>query len=238
MVVTAGPFDKTAGAADNALHQKEAIMRHTILVATLSSIAASVLTTALVSGSFFGADTARSANTDGATGAAVQSAGVDSILQGDVDCGGNVSPVDSLKTLRHDAGLSVQQDEPCPDIGTLAAIPGPPGPAGPQGPQGEAGPRGINLWATVRDDGTLIRGTATGAARPETGVYIVTFAQDVSGCAAIANSGLSDGGMSFASDAIASTVNASFLVGEAEVAVVFQNPLDRINTDFNLIVTC
>ena len=58
---------------------------------------------------------------------------------GDVDCSGDITPVDSLKVLRHDAGLSVQQDEPCPDIGTLAAIPGPTGPAGPQGPEGPPG---------------------------------------------------------------------------------------------------
>ena len=95
-------------------------MRHTILVATLSSVAASVLTTAVISGSLFGADNASSANALGETAGAVSPDAVGSILQGDVDCGGNVTPVDSLKTLRHDAGLSVQQNEPCPDIGTLA----------------------------------------------------------------------------------------------------------------------
>ncbi len=94
-------------------------MRHTILVATLSSVAASVITTAVISGSIFGADTASSADTPVEAAVAVSPGAVGSILQGDVDCGGNVTPVDSLKTLRHDAGLSVQQDEPCPDIATV-----------------------------------------------------------------------------------------------------------------------
>lgn len=121
-------------------------MRYTILVATLSSIVASVVTTAVISGSLFGADAVNSANTPGDTIAVVSPGGVEGIIQGDVDCRDGVTPVDSLKVLRHDAGLSVSQDEPCPDVGTLAAIPGPPGPAG---PQGEAGPVGISGWEVV-----------------------------------------------------------------------------------------
>ena len=111
-------------------------MRHTILIATLSAVVASVVTMAVIGGSFFGANTASSANTPVEAERAVSPGGVEGLIQGDVDCGTNVTPVDSLKVLRHDAGLSVQQDEPCPDIGTLAAIPGP---AGPQGPEGAPG---------------------------------------------------------------------------------------------------
>ena len=102
-------------------------MRHTILIATLSAVVASVVTTAVISGSLFGAGTANSANAPNEVAGAISPGGVEGLIQGDVDCGKNVTPVDSLKVLRHDAGLSVQQDEPCPDIGTLAAIPGPPG---------------------------------------------------------------------------------------------------------------
>ncbi len=36
---------------------------------------------------------------------------------GDVDCDYDVDSVDALKILRYVAGLSVQQNEPCPDIG-------------------------------------------------------------------------------------------------------------------------
>jgi len=121
-------------------------MRHTIIVATLSSVAASVLTTVVISGSLFGTSTASSANTPVEPAVAVSPGGLESILQGDVDCGGNVTPVDSLKTLRHDAGLSVLQDEPCPDIATVIptgeGVPGPQGPQEPQGEQGPAGPQG------------------------------------------------------------------------------------------------
>jgi len=39
---------------------------------------------------------------------------------GDVDCNGVVNSVDSLKILRHAAGLSVSQTEPCPDIGQIS----------------------------------------------------------------------------------------------------------------------
>jgi hypothetical protein len=39
-------------------------------------------------------------------------------LMGDVDCDNNVTAADALKILRYLAGLSVVQNEPCPDIGT------------------------------------------------------------------------------------------------------------------------
>ena len=119
-------------------------MRHTIIVATLSSVAASVLTTAVISGSPFGADTASSANTAVEAEGAVSPGGVTSVLQGDINCDGVVDGRDALGDLRFVGGLSVQQDEPCPDVGTLAAIPGPAGPQGAQGPQGPAGPSGVS----------------------------------------------------------------------------------------------
>ena len=104
-------------------------MRHTILIATLSSVAASVLTTIVIGGSLFGAGTASSANAPNEVADAISPGGVEGLIQGDVDCGKNVTPVDSLKVLRHDAGLSVQQDERCPDIGTVIpagdGVPGP-----------------------------------------------------------------------------------------------------------------
>ena len=122
-------------------------MRHTILIATLSSVVASVLTTVVIGGSFFGAGTANSASAPIEAEGAISPGGVEGLIQGDVDCGTNVTPVDSLKVLRHDAGLSVQQDEPCPDIGTVIptgeGVPGPQGPAGPQGEQGPQGAPGI-----------------------------------------------------------------------------------------------
>lgn len=41
---------------------------------------------------------------------------------GDVDCSGDVTPVDSLKILRYDAGLSVAQEDECPAIGIEAIV--------------------------------------------------------------------------------------------------------------------
>ena len=123
-------------------------MRHTILIATLSSVVASVLTTVVIGGSLFGAGTASSANTPVEAEGAIGPGGIESILQGDINCDGVVDGHDTLGGLRFLGGLDVQQTEPCPDIGTLAAIPGPagpqgePGPPGPTGLQGEQGPAG------------------------------------------------------------------------------------------------
>ncbi len=105
-------------------------MRHTIIVATLSSVAASVLTTAIISGSLFGAGTASSANTQAEAASVVSPGAVESILQGDINCDGFVDAQDALGALRYVAELDVQQEEPCPDVGTLATIPGTPGISG------------------------------------------------------------------------------------------------------------
>lgn len=45
-------------------------------------------------------------------------------LWGDSDCSGAVNPIDSLKTLRSDAGLSVSQTGDCPDIASAVTVDG------------------------------------------------------------------------------------------------------------------
>ncbi|HET9476275.1 MAG TPA: hypothetical protein VFP63_02175, partial [Dehalococcoidia bacterium] len=45
-------------------------------------------------------------------------------VQGDVDCSGAVLATDALKVLRHIAGLTVVQTEPCDDIGTGTPLQG------------------------------------------------------------------------------------------------------------------
>jgi hypothetical protein len=55
-------------------------------------------------------------------GETVEVAGASPHPWGDIDCYGEVNPVDSLKLLRFDAGLEVTQDPPCPDIGALTQI--------------------------------------------------------------------------------------------------------------------
>ena len=46
---------------------------------------------------------------------------VGGVQQGDVDCSRVINSVDALKLLRHVAGLSVAQTEPCPDVSTDVA---------------------------------------------------------------------------------------------------------------------
>jgi hypothetical protein len=43
---------------------------------------------------------------------------IDGSCNGDVDCSLSINSVDSLKVLRHNAGLSVTQSEPCANIGS------------------------------------------------------------------------------------------------------------------------
>jgi len=43
-------------------------------------------------------------------------------IWGNVDCGGGVNPVDALKLLRFDAGMSVQQEAGCPEMGSPVTI--------------------------------------------------------------------------------------------------------------------
>jgi hypothetical protein len=95
-------------------------VRQVILAAVSAAVVASVAVTVLMNGMFNVAP----ANSEG------QPAGLEEVIQGDVDCDGDVDSVDALGGLRHIADLSVSQSEPCPDIGTTAAIPGPPGVSG------------------------------------------------------------------------------------------------------------
>jgi hypothetical protein len=41
---------------------------------------------------------------------------------GNADCDAEISPIDSLKILRYDAGLSVSQEDGCPPIGSGVTI--------------------------------------------------------------------------------------------------------------------
>lgn len=43
-------------------------------------------------------------------------------LWADIDCSDNVDPVDALKILRHDAGLSISQGSSCPDAGEAVDV--------------------------------------------------------------------------------------------------------------------
>jgi hypothetical protein len=72
---------------------------------------------------------------------------------------------------------------------------GPEGPQGPQGPQGATGPQGPAghsasiLFAVVDADGTKVSGTATSIQHTVAGEYVLTFAEDLTGCAVVAAPG-------------------------------------------------
>lgn len=64
-----------------------------------------------------------------------------------------------------------------------AGAPGPAGAAGPAGPSGPAGAAATALWASVDQNGTLVRNRgAASAQRNAVGTYQVVFNQDVTGC--------------------------------------------------------
>jgi len=122
-------------------------MRHIIVLTTVVALFAGAL------GSF--AFNALVAEVNSASSAPVPFEGAaslhpsseaDDLIQGDVDCDGDVDAVDALKDLQHVAALGFAQTEPCPDVGTVIpageGMPGPQGPAGPQGEKGPVGPQG------------------------------------------------------------------------------------------------
>ena len=108
---------------------------------------------------------------------------------------------------------------------------------GPAGPQGTQGDQAISLWANVSNDGTLINGTATNAARMSEGFYEVTFGQGVSECAPIATSGISTNAGGANPNAIASASVAP-VIGENTVWVGFRDSSGDADTDFHLVVAC
>jgi len=110
------------------------------------------------------------------------------------------------------------------------------GPTGVTGPSGPTGPAGLSLFAVVNADGTLVHGTATGAAKNVSGDYTVTFGQDVSACAATADPG------SFPGSAISTEATAVVEVGSPssdKVTVeLIADPIGLVSTPFFLIVAC
>ena len=163
----------------------------------------------------------------------------DEVLQGDINCDGLVDFQDGLGALRYEAGLPVDQNEPCFAPGSVAAIPGPPGP---QGPVGTQGPPGVNLYANVTIDGAVRHGNAVDATRISTGGYVVTFPQDVTTCAPIVTVGGAHP---------TNAVSAAFTFGTAHVNSFGAEPEEvsvslftrnddtsPVDSEFHLIVVC
>lgn len=95
-------------------------MRNLIIILTLSTALVVALGVALFGRSVVGVNVADSAVDAGLTNA-TPAGGQNGLLQGDVDCDGDVDAVDALKDLQHVAAIGFSQTEPCPDVGT--AIP-------------------------------------------------------------------------------------------------------------------
>ena len=84
------------------------------------------------------------------------------------------------------ANGSIQPD----DLSAAAKTSGPQGPPGPTGPSGPAGTSAAAFWASVDQNGTLIRNKgAASAQKNATGVYQVVFSQDVTGCVYLSSPG-------------------------------------------------
>jgi hypothetical protein len=76
------------------------------------------------------------------------------------------------------------------DLSSAAKTSGPAGPSGAQGPSGPAGAPATALWASVDQNGTLVRNRgATSAQRNGVGNYQVIFNQSVTGCSYVATPG-------------------------------------------------
>jgi hypothetical protein len=65
-------------------------------------------------------------------------------------------------------------------------VAGPPGATGGQGPQGASGASASTTWASVKENGQLVAGRGVTAVEGSSGVYDVSFNQDISKCGSLA----------------------------------------------------
>jgi hypothetical protein len=99
-----------------------------------------------------------------------------------------------------------------------------------------------SLFASVDSGGPLKSGTATASQRVSEGRYLVSFARDVSSCAAIASPGTIRGGQT-ALTAVGRTHLGHNLSAPNQVEVLFTRPdptsgTAPADTDFHLILAC
>jgi len=225
-------------------------MRQTVIVSALTAVVTVVLSVVVLNQ--LGAGTVSSASvSDISVDSNLASSEDSDQIQGDTDCDGDVDAVDGLGVLVDVAALeALGQQEPCVDVGSVIpageGIPGPAGPAGPQGEQGpqggqgapgEQGSSGVSLFANV-SLGTLGGGSALSASRSATGLYTVTFGQDVSACVPVVSLGTANGGS--ATSGVVGEANVSTNFPTGQVSLRFRHPAtgDEEDTEFHLIVAC
>jgi len=94
------------------------------------------------------------------------------------------------KQAKQNAALLADLCGPGASAAGNATCTAPQGPKGDTGATGATGAPATRLFATVRNDGTLIYGQgATAAQKTSTGVYTVTFNRSLVNCVAIGNAG-------------------------------------------------
>jgi len=103
-------------------------MSGTSLATILACLAVSAITTVAVNAALF--------HPGGAVSAPASSSEPESLLQGDVNCDGDVDLADALDTLKYVGELEGGGGDSCFEIGSVAAIAGPPGEPGPPGISG------------------------------------------------------------------------------------------------------
>lgn len=139
-----------------------------------------------------------------------------------------------------------KKKETAVDLAQLGAV----GPTGPTGPTGPAGADATALWAVVKADGTLLRGShvvstaklellalaaAIGPAAIGDGSYEVIFDRDVTGCAYVATVGTGElgpdqrGGISVA---------PRFQKPDGVFVATFDETLADTDLGFHLAVFC
>lgn len=101
----------------------------------------------------------------------VEQAGVERIW-GDFDCNGTVDPIDSLKLLRYDAGLSVAQTGDCPGPGSVVNVDGTDRQWGDLDCGGSTDP--IDSLKTLRHDAGLSVARAAGCPDPASAVDVIS----------------------------------------------------------------
>jgi hypothetical protein len=99
-----------------------------------------------------------------------------------------------------------------------------------------------SLFANLTGNGVLESGTATAARQLSEGAYLVSFARDVSSCAAVASPGPTQTGSTAPNaNGVTHVGDDSFANNEIEVDFYKPDPTSvfaPVNTDFHLIVAC
>lgn len=95
------------------------------------------------------------------------------------------------------------------------------------------------LWAVVNANGTLARGSgATGATKPATGTYVVTFDRDISACSYTATSWDSASGASSVYARIETGAGNSLTSSQVRIGIINTTSATLVDFGSSLQVMC